>query len=319
MVLSLVALLAWQPDPAMLGQLYEEALERKRRQYGASDIRTAPAARDLGLFLSKHGGAAAAQKMFAEVVRMDETALGADAAQTLADVAALAKVSQPRQAEPLWQRASRSSEQKVAARAFAALGSLRETAGDQTGAVVYYRQALAKEEAALAEAATMPEKGQLAILLSGIAQVLGQLVDPREGIDVLRRAFGIDRSLLGARHPETATIEANLAGVLLDANAVDESVRLITEAISILEETLGEDHPRVGISATILAYGSRAKGDFARAEQSYRRAVAVDERVYGPKHLQTLNDVRNLAEFLRERGKVQEAAVLEKRLASGAK
>ena len=48
MVLSLVALLAWQPDPAMLGQLYEEALERKKQEYGASDIRTVQAARDLG-------------------------------------------------------------------------------------------------------------------------------------------------------------------------------------------------------------------------------------------------------------------------------
>ena len=127
----------------------------------------------------------------------------------------------------------------------------------------------------------------------------------------------IDRGVLGPRHPETATIQANLAGVLLDANAVDESVPLITEAISILEETLGEDHPRVAISASILAHGLRAKGDFARAEQNYRRAVAIDERAYGPKHPQTLDDVRTLAEYLRERGKIQEATALERRLAAG--
>jgi tetratricopeptide (TPR) repeat protein len=314
MVLSLIALLAWQPDPAMLGQLYEEALERKKQEYGASDTRTVQAARDLGLFLSTHGAAAGAQKVFTEVVRVDETALGANAKQTMADVAALANVSPPRQAEPLWRRASESSDQKVAARAFAALGQLRETAGDQAGAARLYRQALAKEEAALRQATTAQEKAELAMRISGVAQVLGQVVDPAEGIAALRRSFAINRSLLGARHPETATIEANLAGVLLDANAVDESVRLITEAISILEETMGEDHPRVAISATILAYGLRAKGDFARAEQNYRRAVAVDEREYGPKHSQTLNDVRILAEFLRERGKVQEAAALEKRL-----
>jgi len=319
MVLSLVALLAWQPDTAMLGQLYEEALERKKQEYGASDTRTVQAARDLGLFLSKHGAAAGAQKVFAEVVRLDETALGVNAQQTLADVAALANVSPPGQAEALWQRASESSDQKVAARALAALGQLRETAGDQPGAAALYRLALAKEEESLRQATTTLEKAQLAILISGVAQVLGQIVDPAEGIAVLRRSFAINRSLLGARHPETATTEANLAGVLLDANAVDESVRLIIEAISIFEETMGEDHPRVAISATILAYGMRAKGDFARAEQNYRRAVAVDERAYGPKHSQTLNDVRTLAEFLRERGKVQEATVLEKRLASGAR
>src|SRR5713101_5356571 len=121
MLLSLVALLAWQPDAAMLGQLYREAFERKKQQYGASDTRTIEAARDLGLFLSKQGAAASARQVFTDVVRLDEIALGADAKQTLADVAALANVSAPPQAEPLWQRAAKSPEQKVAARAFAAL------------------------------------------------------------------------------------------------------------------------------------------------------------------------------------------------------
>ena len=319
MLLSLVALVAWQPDAAMLGQLYREAFERKKQQYGVSDTRTVQAARDLGLFLSKQSAAAGAQKVFTEVVRLDEIAFGPGAKQTLADVAALANVSAPRQAEALWQRAAKSSEQKVAARAFAALGQLREAAGDQAGAARFYRQALANEEAVLGQAATPREKADLAILLSGVAQVLGQIVDPTEGSAVLRRSFAINRSLLGARHPETATVEANLAGVLLDANAVDESVRLITEAISILEETMGEDHPRVAISTTILAHGLRANGDLVGAEQNFRRTVAIDERAYGPKHSQTLSDVRTLAEFLRERGKIQEATALEKRLASGAK
>ena len=319
MLLSLVALVAWQPDAAMLGQLYREAFERKKQQYGASDTRTIQAARDLGLFLSKHGAAAGAQQVLTEVVRLDEIALGAETKQTLADVAALASVSAPSQAESLWQRAAKSSEQKVAARAFAGLGQLRETAGDQAGAAQYYRQALANEEAALGQATVPQEKADLAILLSGVAQVLGQIVDPTEGSAVLRRSFAINRSLLGARHPETATVEANLAGVLLDANAVDESVRLITEAISILNETLGEDHPRVAIATTILAHGLRAKGDLVGAEQNFRRTVAIDERAYGPKHSQTRSDVRTLAEFLRERGKIQEATALEKRLVSGAK
>src|SRR5438876_2102106 len=36
-VLSVVALLAMQPDPAMLRQLYEEEVTRKKLEYGASD------------------------------------------------------------------------------------------------------------------------------------------------------------------------------------------------------------------------------------------------------------------------------------------
>src|SRR5262249_41082274 len=151
-------------------------------EYGVSDIRTAPAARDLGLFLSKHGAAAAAQKVFADLVRLDETALGASATQTLADVASLASVSAPRQAEPLWRRAAESSDHKVSARALAALGQLRETAGDQAGAAALYRKALTQQELVLAQAATPQEKADVAILISGVTQVLGQLVEPAEGI-----------------------------------------------------------------------------------------------------------------------------------------
>src|SRR5262249_36610093 len=116
-VLGLAVLLAWQPDPAMLGKLYQEAFDRKKQEDGASDARTLQAARDLGLFLSKHGLPADAQRVFTELVSLDEKALGADAGQTLADAASLAGVSPPSLAEPLWRRASQSPEFAVAARA----------------------------------------------------------------------------------------------------------------------------------------------------------------------------------------------------------
>ena len=318
-ILALAVLLAWQPDPAMLGKLYQEAFERKKVEYGASDARTIQAARDLGLFLSRHGAAADARKVFSELVSLDEQALGADANQTLADAASLASVSPPSAAEPLWRRAAVSPEFAVAARALAALGQLRERAGDGPGAAGFYRQALDREEQAVAQAPTISEKARLAILAAGVAQVLAEVAEPAVGIPALRRVLDMERSVLGPRHPETATTQANLAGVLLDVGAVDESQQLIAEALGILEQTMGKDHPRVAISATILAHGLRVEGDFVQAEQNYRRALAIDERAYGPHHAQTLDDVRTLAELLRERGKTQEAALLEKRLATAPK
>jgi tetratricopeptide (TPR) repeat protein len=315
-ILLFAALLAWQPDPAMLGKLYEEAFARKKQEFGASDARTILAARDLGLFLSKHGAAANARMVFLELVSVDEKTLGPNANQTLADVASLANVSPPSAAEPLWRRASKSPEAAVAARAFAALGLLRESAGDSYGAAGLYGQALDKEELAVAQATAISEKALLAILAGGVAQVLSQVAEPPVGIAALRRSLAIERAILGPRHPETATTQANLAGVLLEANAVGESHQLIMESIEILEQTMGADHPRVAVSTTILAHGLRAKGDFLQAERNYRRALAIDERAYGPRHAQTLDDVRTLAEFLRERGKNQEATALERRLAT---
>jgi tetratricopeptide (TPR) repeat protein len=308
MLAGVLAAFALQPDPAMLRRLFEEALQQRRQESGATDPRTAQAARDLGLFLSRQSDQAGARSALAEAVGIDEKAFGATSAQTLADVAELATVSPPGEAEPLWQRAARSAEGRVAARSLIALGGLHAGAGDRAGAVGFYRRALAKVESTDGK-----DSARTAIVLSALAQT----VELAEGIPLLQRALSINRRALGVRHPETATTEANLAGMLLNAGRPNECVQAIGEALSIFEETLGSEHPRVGQAATILAYGLRAKGDKAGAERNYRRALAIDEKAYGPRHPQTLNDVRALAEFLAEIGKRGEAAELERRLSGG--
>jgi hypothetical protein len=68
------------------------------------------------------------------------------------------------------------------------------------------------------------------------------------------------------------------------------------------------------MAAATLAEVLRASRNFAEAELLYRQALGIDEKVYGPQHPATLNEVRNLAGFLRERGKDGEAVVLEHRL-----
>ena len=89
-------------------RLFEQGLEQRRQQYGEKDARTAQAARDLGQFLAREGDASAAQSALAESVRVDEAVFGADARQTFEDVASLAAVCPPAQAEPLWRRAAES-------------------------------------------------------------------------------------------------------------------------------------------------------------------------------------------------------------------
>src|SRR5580765_5003820 len=123
-----------QADPAALGPIYEQALERRRKTFGASDPRTAQAARDLGLFRAGIGDSPGARTALAEAVRIDEEGLGVGAARTLADVAELAAVSPARTAEPLWRRASAAEDAGVAIRAWMALGGLRAAAADRAGA-----------------------------------------------------------------------------------------------------------------------------------------------------------------------------------------
>ncbi len=124
--------------------MFEEALERRQEQFGVFDARTAQAARDLGLFVGAQGSTAEARNILDQVVRIDEKVFGGEALQTLADVAELASVSGPAQAEPLWKRASKSASAGVSARAFAELGKLHALAGDRAGAASFYRSALAQ-------------------------------------------------------------------------------------------------------------------------------------------------------------------------------
>jgi tetratricopeptide (TPR) repeat protein len=297
--------LAMQPDTAVLRRIFEEALAQRQQRYGEADVRTAQAARDLGIFLERQGEARAAVTALAEAIRIDEAVAGAGASQTLSDVAELAGISPPQQAGPLWRRASESTDAGVAARSLAALGGMAAAAGDKAGAAGFFRRALAKQEIA-----TGRDSEPVAVCLNALAQVS----DVNAGIPLLERALAIDRRVLGARHPQTATTEANLAGFLVNARRNDEAIRAAGDALAVFQETLGPEHPRCAIAAGILAFALEAKGDVARAEKMYRLAFAIDEQAYGAQHPQTLGDVKALAEFLRAAGRAREAADLEKRV-----
>jgi tetratricopeptide (TPR) repeat protein len=262
----LLGVVFYQPDPAMLRQLFEREVQRHP---------TAQAARDLGLFLARNGDPQGAHNALAQAARLDPRSL---------DIAFdLALVSPAGEAKSLLEKVATSSDAALSARAFETLGHLHDATGDKAAAIENYRHALALTEKA------------------NVLEALAADLDPGQSIPLLQRALAINRRELGARHPQTATTEANLAGALLNAGRADEAIRAATEAISIFEQRLGASHPRVATAATILAYSLRAKGDRAGAEKYYRRALAADREAYGDQHPQTQADAQTLADFLNER------------------
>ena len=262
--------------------IFEEGLERRREKYGLYDVHTAQASRDLGMFLARHGEEVDARNVLDQTVRIDERLFGANDPRTLSDVAELASLTH---SEPLWKRASESTDPAVAARSLAELGRIRAEAGDRAGAAALYRRALAKEK----------DNATIALDLNA----LSKLVDPPEAIPLLERALAVDRRVLGTMHAETATTEANLAGLLADSPRNTEAIRLASEALNVFEQTVGRENPRTAVVASILGYAYEVKGDRKQAERMYRLALEIDQRIYGPRHPQTLNDARILDEFLK--------------------
>ena len=188
--------LAFQPDAAGVRHIFEDALARRERAFGAGDPRTAQAARDLGLYLRAHGDALGARRALAQALRIDDGSLGPSAAQTLEDAEALAGVSTPAAAEPLLRRAAESSDSVVAGEALSSLGSLRKAAGDLPGAAASFRRALGKAEQADGPNGT-PAELILKILLTLDRQTLGprheQTLNDARRLAALYRATGRSR------------------------------------------------------------------------------------------------------------------------------
>lgn len=255
--------LLFQPETAKLRQLFEGRYVREH---------TPEAARDFGLYLARHNDPAAAQVVLREALRLSGDAR---------DALELALVSPAAEAEPLLLQAAKNG--KLAPRAFDTLGHLYDATGNRTGAAAAYRKAIALH----------PQASTL--------EALSHDVDPLEAVLLLQRALAINRRELGSRHPQTATTEANLAGVLLNMGRTNEAIKSVREAMSIFEESLGPEHPRTAQACTILAFGLKATGDRAGAERFYRRALAIDHAAFGPNHSQTLNDQQVLDDFLKQR------------------
>jgi tetratricopeptide (TPR) repeat protein len=201
----------------MLRRLYEEAQSRRQREYGSADARTAQAARDLGLFLYSAGDKAGARRAIADAVRIDEKVFGAASPETLEDVATLASVSPPAEAEPLLRRAIESPDATVAGPALTSLAELRKAAGDRAGAAAFFRKALEK-----AEIVDGKDGATVALVLN----MLAPLVEPKEGVLLLSRALAIDKAALGPSHPQTLRDVRKLAGLLRETGRTSEAREL---------------------------------------------------------------------------------------------
>ncbi len=209
--------LAFQPDPAALRKLFEEALSRREQAYGESDARTAQAARDLGMYLCRSGGGLPARRAMANAVRLDEKALGPNAPQTLEDVLTLASVSQRAEAEPLLRRAAESPDPTVAGPALTSLAAMRKAAGDPVSAARLLRQAVEKAEAS---------DGKDSLTVALVLNILAQVVPPKEAVPLLQRALAIDQQNLGAGNPQTIQDARKLANTLRAAGQPGEAEKL---------------------------------------------------------------------------------------------
>jgi len=97
---------------------------------------------------------------------------------------------------------------------------------------------------------------------------------------------------------------------------LQEAESLYRRALSIDEDSFGQDHPRVATHLSNLATLLKDTDRLAEAEKLYRRALAIDELSFGWDHPNVAIDLNNLAAVLEAAHRLEEAEELMQQMLS---
>ena len=119
--------------------------------------------------------------------------------------------------------------------------------------------------------------------------------------------------VLGPDHPDTLTVQNNLAAAYRDAGRFTEAIPLFERTLAARERTLGLSHSDTLTSQHNLAAAYRDAGRFTEAIPLFERALAGRERQLGPDHPSTVHSLSGLAAAYRDAGRFTEAILLFER------
>lgn len=156
--------------------------------------------------------------------------------------------------------------------------------------------------------------------------------DLTEAEGLYRRSLVISEETLGSGHPNVALIQNNLARILCDSSHYEEAEALYLRALNTFEHVHGDDHPRVAMvlanyaellfQQSIAAAMRQDREDLDaaitriarmdRAEELYRKALAINRKVFEQPHPSLANVLAGLGTLLNLRGRLDKAATLMK-------
>jgi CHAT domain-containing protein/tetratricopeptide (TPR) repeat protein len=253
-----------------------------------------------------------------QVLALRETALGPDhpdVAQSLNELARLYRAQgRYADAEPLYVRAITIFEK--------ALGPDHPWVGTSVNslAVLYYTQGryaeaepLYKRSLALREKALGPDRPDVGASLNNLAALYRDQGRYAEAEPLYKRTITIFEKALGADHPNVGSALNNLAALYYAQGRYAEAEPLYKRSLALREKALGPDHPDVGNSVNNLAALYYDQGRYAEAEPLVKRSLVLREKALGPDHPEVGVSLNNLAELYRTQGRYAEAEPLYKR------
>jgi tetratricopeptide (TPR) repeat protein len=131
--------------------------------------------------------------------------------------------------------------------------------------------------------------------VSDPSEARGKTVTAREVLDKGAARVGTELK----DQPELrATLEAAIGDVYRSLGHLDTAVPILQEALLTRRQLLGNDHPDVAATLTLLGQALHAKGDFAGAARAHEEALAIRRRVLPPDHLDVATSLTDLGNAL---------------------
>jgi len=264
-------------DRAGAESLFRQAVDVLERAHGMVDERLAPAVCELGLLLVGDGRLAEAEALLRRGLAIDDAGV---------------------------RRVDRRARQVFTLDILAALATSK---GDPAEAEALLRRALAL--ATLDPALGPADVGATS---SGLAKVLIDRGQMREGGDLARRALALYERVQGERHAELTEVLVTLASVRAAAGALDEAVALLRRAGRVAETENARPVVKAAAAANLGGLWM-SQGRYQDAEPLLERAVELAEQGVGAGHPGLVRPVQMLADCYRLRGRFPEAAALYER------
>ncbi|NNF59639.1 MAG: tetratricopeptide repeat protein, partial [Rhodothermaceae bacterium] len=149
------------------------------------------------------------------------------------------------------------------------LGSVRQRAGDEAGAIAYYRRALALQRRVLP-----PDHPEIATMLNKLGQALANTKAYDEAERTLREGLAVRRATLDEDHPGVLSDRSALASILAGVGRHNEAIAIHRDILNRRLRTQGEDSPVAARSYYNLSAALRLKNTPESLAEA--RTVATD-------------------------------------------
>jgi tetratricopeptide (TPR) repeat protein len=171
--------------------------------------------------------------------------------------------------------------------------------------------ALLQHALELSEAKLGPDHAQTAVILAYLSDSAFGLRDLDTAAHWSERSLAIVRRIHPEPHPNVAVALDNLGTIYREQKRLEESSRLYTEAVAVLDASGQPEHPAWiralnGYSAVYFD-----QGRYEEAEPLLQRSLALAEKTLGPNHPGVARILRDYAVLMRKTKRKGEARKLE--------